>query len=170
MGRKVLLSTAAVAFAILAGLRCSDSNTVTNPGPVPAPTVTPGGPTVTPMPGNPTPTPTPPPGNPTPTPVPQPATATVTVGANGGNVFLDSQSGNSTTTIRVGSTVHWVWQSGFHSTTSGTCTTACTPDGQWDSGVGSGMTFDHTFSAAGTFPYFCLSHQAMMQGTVIVQP
>jgi len=170
MGRKLFLS-AAVALAILAGSRCND-NTVTNPGPVPAPTSTPrpGGPTATPVPGNPTPTMTPPPGNPTPTPVPQPATATVFVGANGGNVFMDQQSGNSTTTIRVGSTVHWVWQSGFHSTTSGTCSGGCTPDGGWDSGVGSGMTFDHTFSTAGTFPYFCLSHQAMMQGTVVVQP
>ena len=83
---------------------------------------------------------------------------------------MDSQSGNSTTTIKAGSTVHWVWQSGFHSTTSGSCNGGCTPSGLWDSGVGSGMTFDHTFPTAGTFTYFCESHQAMMQGTVIVQP
>src|SRR5215470_4500865 len=120
MGRRIFLP-AAVALAILAGWRCGDSNTVTNPGPVPNLTVTPtprpGTPTATPVPGIPTPTMTPPPGNPTPTPVPQPTTAMVTVGANGGTVFVDAQSGNSTTTIKVGTTVHWVWQSGFHSTT-----------------------------------------------------
>ena len=160
MGRKVFLS-AAVALAILAGARCSDSNTVTNPGPVPNPTATPrpGAPTATPMPGNPTPTAT-----------PQPQAATVDIGANGGNTFVDRASGTSTTNIRAGNVVHWVWQSGFHSTTSGSCSGACTPDGQWDSGVGSGMTFDRTFPSAGTFSYFCQVHGAMMQGTIVVQP
>ena len=145
MGRKVLLS-AAVVLAILAGARCNDSNTVTNPGPVANPTATPrpGAPTATPMPGNPTATPTPPSGNPTPTATPQPQAATVDVGANGGNTFVDRASGSSTTTIRAGSIVHWIWQSSFHSTTSGTCSGTCTPDGQWDSGVGSGMCMRST--------------------------
>ncbi|MGE5414645.1 MAG: plastocyanin/azurin family copper-binding protein [Syntrophomonadaceae bacterium] len=31
------------------------------------------------------------------------------------------------------------------------------------------MTFSHTFSQAGQFPYFCTVHQSMMQGMVIVQ-
>jgi plastocyanin len=171
MGRKVFLP-AAVVLAILAGARCN-GDTVTNPGPVPNPTATPqpGVPTATPMPGNPTPTPTPPPGNPTPTATPQPqASATVDVGANGGNTFVDRTSGSSTTTIRAGNVVHWIWQSGFHSTTSGTCSGACTPDGQWDSGVGSGMTFDRTFQSPGTFPYFCTAHGSMMTGTIVVQP
>ena len=95
--------------------------------------------------------------------------ATVQVGPGGTMSFLDQQSGTSTTTIHVGDTVQWVWVSGFHSTTSGTCAGACTPDGKWDSGAGSGMTFSHTFSQAGSFPYFCTVHQSLMQGTVMVQ-
>src|SRR5215468_12408181 len=111
MGRRLSLYAAAL-LAILAVAYCSDkNNTVTNPGPLPAPTMTPrpGAPTATPMPGNPTPTMTPPPGNPTPTPQPPPQMATVNVGVNGGNNFVDVASGTSTTTIRVGNTVHWVW-------------------------------------------------------------
>ncbi len=91
------------------------------------------------------------------------------MGQGGGNAFADQQTGGSTTTITAGTTVQWVWVSGLHSTTSGTCGTVCTPDGVWDSGIGSGMTFSHTFNQAGTFPYFCKVHGAMMTGTVIVQ-
>ena len=71
--------------------------------------------------------------------------------------------------VHVGDTVQWVWVSGFHSTTSGSSSGSCNPDGIWNSGAGSGMTFSHTFTSAGTFPYFCLVHQSMMQGTVVVQ-
>src|SRR5947209_7869055 len=50
-------------------------------------------------------------------------------------------------TINVGDTIHWVWKTNFHSTTS--------VDGSgvsWDSGVhNSGFTFDLTFNQAGTF-------------------
>ena len=104
----------------------------------------------------------------TPTP-PQPATRLVDVGAGGGNTFVDQVTGSSTSTIPVGTTIQWVWVSGLHSTTSGTCAATCTEDGTWDSGAGSGPTFSHTFPQAGTFPYFCEVHGAMMQGTVIVQ-
>ena len=169
MGRKVFLYAAAM-LAILAGARCND-DTVTNPGPVPQATATPqpGVPTPTPAPSNPTPTMTPTPGNPTPTPQPQ-VSAIVDVGANGGNTFVDRTSGSSTTTIRAGNVVHWIWQSGTHSTTSGSCSGGCAPDGQWDSGVGAGMTFDRTFQSPGTFPYFCTVHGSMMTGTIVVQP
>lgn len=85
------------------------------------------------------------------------------------NVFVDSGSGTATTTIHAGETVRWVWLSGTHSTTSGACPLGCVADGLWDSGVVSGTTFQHTFPSAGTFPYFCLVHGAMMQGTVVVQ-
>jgi plastocyanin len=97
--------------------------------------------------------------------------ATVNVGQGGGFVFMDQQSGNSTTTIRAGGTVNWVWVSGTHSTTSGTCPPAgeCNPDGNWDSGIGTGTTFQKTFSSPGTFPYFCRVHEGMMTGTVVVQ-
>jgi plastocyanin len=157
MIRKFLLS-AVVALAVFASGACNDDNNVTGPNP----TLTPTPPT-----GGSTPTPTPPTG-PTPTP-PAGATRTVDVGAGGGNTFVDRQSSSSTSTIAVGDTIQWVWVSGIHSTTSGTCTTTCTEDGIWDSGQGSGMTFSHTFTQAGTFPYFCEVHGAMMQGTVIVQ-
>jgi hypothetical protein len=118
------------------------------------------GPTVTPTPA----------GGPTPTPV---STRIVTVGKGPegqlSNTFLDTQSGTSTSTIHTGEAIQWVWQSGTHSTTSGTCPLGCVPNGLWDSGVGQGMTFQRTFPTAGSFPYFCSVHGTMMQGTVIVQ-
>ena len=157
MIRKFLLP-AVVALAVLASGACNDSNNVTGPNPTLTPTPPTGG-------GSPTPTP---PAGPTPTP-PAGTTRTVDVGPGGGMTFVDRQSSTSTSTIAVGDTIEWVWVSGVHSTTSGTCTTTCAEDGIWDSGSGSGMTFSHTFTQAGTFPYFCEVHGAMMQGTVIVQ-
>jgi len=89
---------------------------------------------------------------------------------SGGNRFVDDQSHTSTTTINVGDTVTWSWDSGFHSTTSGTCSPGCTSNGQWDSGVASAPhQFPHTFNTAGSFPYYCTVHGAMMTGTVVVQ-
>ena len=161
-------ATLAVLAIVVAASCHNDSNTVTGPLPTnPTATPVPGQPTPTPVPGVPTATPVP--GVPSPTPTPGSQTATVQVGPGGGMSFLDQASGTSTTTIHVGSTVQWAWVSGFHSTTSGTCSGVCTPDGKWDSGVGSGMTFSHTFSQAGSFPYFCTVHGSLMQGMVIVQ-
>jgi len=67
--------------------------------------------------------------------------------------------------IKVGDTVHWVWDNDNHSTTA--------DGGAWDSGVrNTGSTFDHTFPSAGTFPYYCLVHGgpggAGMHSSVIV--
>jgi plastocyanin len=147
-----------IALAMIFAARChNDSNMVTNP-PLATSTPVPGGPSATPIPGA-----------PTPTPAPSGQTVTVQVGTGGGMVFVDQQSGSSTTTIHAGDTVQWVWVNGFHSTTSGTCAGACTADGRWDSGVGSGMTFSFKFTQAGNFPYFCQVHQALMQGMVVVQ-
>jgi len=154
--RSLIVSGVVLAMFGVAGCH-NDSNTVT--GPLPAPTSTP-------QPGVPTMTPTH--GVATPTQTPLPTAAIVNVGQGGGMVFMDQQSGGSTTTIAVGTTVQWVWVSGIHSTTSGTCAAGCTPDGNWDSGAGSGMTFSKTFSQAGTFPYFCTVHGAAMTGTVVV--
>ncbi|MFO0888068.1 MAG: Ig-like domain-containing protein [Isosphaeraceae bacterium] len=79
----------------------------------------------------------------------------------------------SDVTISVGDTVHWVWRSDFHSTTSVSGSAE-----QWDSGVlNSGFTFDHTFTQAGTFVYYCVIHgddngngtASGMAGTVTVQ-
>jgi len=159
MARRLLM-IAGIGAAMLSGIGCgNDNNTIT--GPVPTLTAT--------VPGASTPTPAPPTAaTPTPAP-PQSSNRIVDVGSNGGNTFVDQASGNNTTTITVGTTVEWRWVSGLHSVTSGTCTVACTPDGQFDSGTGSGMTFTHVFPQAGTFPYFCQVHGAMMTGTVIVQ-
>jgi PKD repeat protein len=87
----------------------------------------------------------------------------------GGDRFVDDESQTSTTTIHVGDTVTWNWE-GFHSTTSGSCNPGCTPNGLWDSGINSPPhTFSHTFTTAGSFPYYCMVHLSMMQGTVVVQ-
>ncbi|MGE5413769.1 MAG: plastocyanin/azurin family copper-binding protein [Syntrophomonadaceae bacterium] len=141
------LRAARLAFALLfaaVALGCDDTMT---------------GPSATPTPSAPTPTPS--------------AAHAVYVGqAAGGaraNVFVDAASGTSTTTIHAGETVQWVWVSGAHSTTSGVCPLGCVADGLWDSGVVEGTTFQHTFPSSGTFPYFCLVHGAMMQGSVVVQ-
>lgn len=69
--------------------------------------------------------------------------------------------------IKVGDTVHWIWDADNHSTTSDT--------GIWDSGVhNTGFSFSRVFSAAGNFPYFCSIHGgpggAGMHGTVHVTP
>jgi plastocyanin len=107
----------------------------------------------------------------TPTPIGPPpgGTQLVAVTSTGGTQFIDSISGTSTSTIPVGTTIRWIWDTGTHSTTSGPCP-PCTGDGLWDSGPGSGPTFDYTFNVEGTFPYFCSVHGSMMTGTVIVTP
>jgi len=70
-------------------------------------------------------------------------------------------------TINVGDTVMWMNSDSFaHTSTSGS---AGVPDGNWDSGIiNSGGTFSHTFSAAGTFPYYCGIH-TFMTGSITVQ-
>jgi plastocyanin len=130
---------------------------------VPAPPghVPPPAPTATPTLPAPTPTPTR-------TPAPQGKTVIVNVGQGGLN-FVDQASGSDRTTIRVGDTVRWVWVGGSHSTTSGTCSGGCQANGLWDSGTGSGKTFERKFTQAGTFPYFCIPHGSSMTGVIQVQ-
>jgi len=95
---------------------------------------------------------------------------TVDVGANGTHTFAPPAL-----TIRVGDTVHWVWQASGHTVTSGTGGAAdgrfCSPaDTQCDNPQTSnaGDTYDHVFTAAGAFPYFCTQHPGMT-GSVTVQ-
>jgi plastocyanin len=164
MIRKTFTALGAVLAIALAGSCHNDSNTVTGPNPM---NPTPRSGTPVPTSGPATPIPTSPPSA-TPTPASS-QTATVNVGQGGGNAFMDQASGTTTTTIRAGGTVNWVWVSGFHSTTSGSCPGACNPDGQWDSGTRSSGSFSHTFSQAGSFPYHCSVHGAMMRGIVVVQ-
>jgi Copper binding proteins, plastocyanin/azurin family len=165
MMRKFLILSV-VAIAVFASGACSDDDTIVGPQPTLTPTP-PGAPTVTPTPPGPNPTPTPPGPAPTPTP---PVGATRIVDMGDSMTFVDRVSGTSTSTIAVGDTIQWVWGGSLaHSTTSGTCSGTCTPDGTWDSGPATGITFSHTFTQAGTFPYFCIPHGAMMTGTVVVQ-
>ena len=97
---------------------------------------------------------------------PKPATATtfnVTVGP-GGNLVFDPAS----VTINLGDQVKWTWDSGGHSTTSGS---PGMPNGIWDSGIhNGGATFTRTFNSTGTFPYYCVPHGGCcgMVGTVTV--
>jgi plastocyanin len=57
-------------------------------------------------------------------------------------------------TIHQGDTVHWVWDTDDHSTTS-----VAGIAEQWNSGIqNKGATFDHTFNSVGTFAYFCKVH------------
>jgi plastocyanin len=116
--------------------------------------------------------------NPTPTPTPTGSgaqTRIVNVGGNG-NTFTDTVSGSGATTIHVGDTIQWVWKSGPHSTTSGTCSSGgyyggdCSGDGSWDSGTyNAGYMFSQKFMTAGSFHYFCSVHQGSMTGTITVQ-
>lgn len=68
----------------------------------------------------------------------------------------------STLTVSVGTTVTWKNTDSLqHTVTSDT--------GLFDSGLfGSGATYTHTFSTAGTYPYHCTIHAGMV-GTIIVQ-
>jgi plastocyanin len=98
---------------------------------------------------------------------------TVTVGP-GGAFRFDPQS----ITIHVGETVRWRFDSSGHSVVSGSGGTAdgrfCSPrDGNCNAPPtsNSGATYEHTFTEAGTFPYFCQPHVSLgMTGRVIVEP
>lgn len=90
------------------------------------------------------------------------ATIQVEVGA-GGLKFTPQD-----VTIQVGDTVQWHWADNGHSTTSGT---PGNPDGMWDSGLqNAGFVFTQTFTAGGSFPYFCSPHGSCcgMIGSVTV--
>src|SRR5918996_1397538 len=68
--------------------------------------------------------------------------------------------------VSVGTTVTWTNNDAQpHTATSGQ---NATPDGTFDSGIMAPQgTFEHTFTEAGEFPYFCLLHPNMV-GTVSV--
>ncbi len=106
------------------------------------------------------------------------ATNATTTGAVGGNTTTSVSivPGSSTLTtdayqpnpiqVSVGSTVTWTNNDAQpHTATSGE---NATPDGRFDSGImAPSATFDHTFTEAGEYPYFCLLHPNMV-GTVSV--
>ena len=76
-----------------------------------------------------------------------------------GNNFFSPSS----TTVAVGSTVTWTWDSNDVSHD------VVFNDGSVDSGVKSSGTFAHTFSLGGTYPYHCSIHGSAMSGTIIVR-
>jgi plastocyanin len=151
-------------YAAVIDNETTDPFLVIGAGDVPAPPghIPPPAPTLPPTPQA-TPRPTP-----TPTPAPQGQTVVVNVG-QGGLRFVDQANGSNMTQIHVGDTVRWVWVGGSHSTTSGSCSGGCRADGLWDSGVGSGKTFERKFTQAGTFLYYCTPHGSLMTGTIVVQ-
>jgi plastocyanin len=76
----------------------------------------------------------------------------------------------SSLTINATDTVTWVWASGPHSTTSGSCVgVTCTASGVWDSGIqATGFQYPVTFPNPGSFPYYCAQHGSVMTGTITV--
>jgi plastocyanin len=100
-----------------------------------------------------------------------PKTVDVTVGPGGGTSFSPS-----TVTIKVGDTVRWTWGGTGHNVVSGTGGVAdnkfCSPS---DTGCATaatstvGAVYSHTFTTAGTYPYFCAPHASFgMTGSVTV--
>ncbi len=99
-------------------------------------------------------------------------THTVMVGEGGALVFTPADLA-----INVGDTVRWAWRSSGHSVVSGTDGNAdnqfCSPS---DTGCANpplstnGFVYEHTFTQAGTFPYYCSVHFSLgMTGTVTVR-
>lgn len=83
-----------------------------------------------------------------------------------------------TVRIKVGQTVRWENSSLLvHSVTADSSketkdSSVSLPDGAkpFDSGLmDPEQTFEYTFNVAGTYNYFCIPHEAMMRGVVIVE-
>ncbi len=104
------------------------------------------------------------------------ATNATNTGAAGGPTSVSIVAGSSSLTtdayqpnpvqVSTGATVTWTNDDAQpHTATSGE---NATPDGTFDSGImAPAATFEHTFTAAGEYPYFCLLHPNMV-GTVSV--
>ena len=100
-------------------------------------------------------------------------TVGVTIAQSPENRFVPA-----TLNVAIGDTVKWINNSGgvhtatFNSSMAANAKDAQVPDGvvPFDSGdIAPGATFSHTFTAKGTYKYFCGYHEGMgMVGTVIV--
>lgn len=84
-------------------------------------------------------------------------------GATVGVVNFEYQP--NTVTVQVGDTVTWNNTEGFHSVDA--------DDGSFGNAPGNGWTFTHTFTAPGTYEYFCEVHSTAsgtnMNGVVVVE-
>src|SRR5579864_7764420 len=94
------------------------------------------------------------------------------------NTATENNPTCATSVVEAGDTIVWVFENNGlpaqHSATSGACPgNVCPPsgDGNFDTGIQQsfGATYQHTFSTAHVYPYFCLVHGSAMLGTVIVQ-
>ncbi len=83
----------------------------------------------------------------------------VMVGAGAANSFSPAS-----VTIQAGQGVTWNWVSGFHSVVSDS-----TPKAFADSPAQASGQFTAMFATAGSYPYHCGIHGAMMSGTIVVQ-
>ena len=68
----------------------------------------------------------------------------------------------ATLQVTTGTTVTWAWDS------DGQAHTVTFNDGSVNSGTKTSGTFQHTFDAAGTYPYHCQIHGQIMSGTITV--
>ena len=75
------------------------------------------------------------------------------------------------TTIPVGESVKWSWESGTHTTTNGTGSNDPNAGLLWNSTISfSNQTFTYQFNEEGFFPYFCVPHELSgMTGSITVQ-
>jgi uncharacterized protein (TIGR03118 family) len=98
-------------------------------------------------------------------------THTVMVGPGGALAFTPADL-----TVNVGDTVRWIWASSGHSVVSGTNGNAdnqfCSPSDMGCDSVplsSKGTTYEHKFTQAGTFPFYCSAHFSLgMTGTILV--
>lgn len=71
--------------------------------------------------------------------------------------------------IMEGDTVRWVWQSGSHTTTSGTGAADPNAGDLWNQPMNAQNTsFTRVFDAEGSFPYFCAPHEPNMRANIQV--
>jgi len=92
---------------------------------------------------------------------------------NVGNDFFQSAHNGTmpaVDTVAVGGTVTWTWTN--TGSTSHSVKSDSLPGGTFTSSsiiTGNGMTYQFTFTAAGTYTYDCIVHGQSMHGTVVVQ-
>ena len=108
---------------------------------------------------------------------PAPASAAAgSPGAAGGNAISIVQKTFQPTTLSVhtGDTVTWTVTDAIadpHSVTSGSYKDTATAGKVFDSGIklkNNGDSFSFTFTAPGTYPFFCAVHPETMSGTITV--
>jgi hypothetical protein len=104
----------------------------------------------------------------TPSPPPPPPVHVVNVSCC---AFTDSSNGTNVTIVAPGTTVQWVRLDGFdYSVTSGTGCGDPQMGVMFNGFLGlSAVTYSHTFTNVGTYPYFCMIHESLgMTGVVHV--